>query len=317
MFIASLIACGNWSNTFGDEALPTQDKIEINLPIASSSATARSTGPTEWAPYYDMTRNVTETINGMAGWVLGTVGYVTTLQPSWVDDGKTTAMWGPYSDSGLDPVETGLYVTKNDDGSYTWSIFQVPNGGDLSTDAISVVAGEVDSGGTRDDQTGRFYVDFTAANALDPAQNLVGTFGVDYDYDALGVAGVASFEDYGYEGGESWNAAYFYDEDYEGEGEMDFAWLDDVNGGGVDEILALRSRWQADGAGRGDAFVTGGDLAVDTVTANNCWGTSFTTTFWSDSIGYREAEGDESACVYAEADYAEETDFSLNYEDES
>jgi hypothetical protein len=208
MFVLTLIACGQFGNVYGDEFLPTEDQIAINLPIASGASSARSVEATEWAPYYDMTRNVTETVNGMAKYVLGIVGYVTTLQPSWHDDAKTTALWGPYSDSGLDPVETGLLVTKNDDGSYGWVIFQLPNGGDIDEDAVGIVAGEVDAGSTRDDATGRFVVDFTTANALDPAQNLVGTFAVEYDYDAEGVAGVASFQDYGWEGGETWNAIY-------------------------------------------------------------------------------------------------------------
>lgn len=309
MFTLSLLACGNWANTYGDEVLPTSEKIEINLPVSDGSASRAEA--TEWAPYYDITRNVTETVNGMAKWVLGTVGYVTTLTPSWVDDSKTTALWGPYSDSGLDPVETGLYVTQNEDGSYTWTIFQVPNGGDLETDAVSIVAGEVDAGSTRDDATGRFVVDFSAANSLDPAQNLVGAFAVDYDYDAEGVAGVASFDDYGWENLGKVDAMYMYAEEYDGPGEMDLAWLEDVNGTSVQEVLALRSRWQPDGAGRGDAFVTGGDLGADVVTASNCWGSSFTTTYWTDSIGYREAEGEEGNCVYTPADYAEEADFTI------
>lgn len=313
MFTLTLIACTGFNSEYGDDLLPTEDQIAINLPIASGVSSERSAQATEWAPYYDMTRNVTETVNGMVKFVLGTVGYVTTLKPSWHDDAKTTALWGPYSDSGLDPVETGLYVTRNDDGSYGWVIFQLPNGGDLDTDAVGIVAGEIDAGSTREDATGRFVVDFTTANTLDPAQNLVGTFSVEYDYDAEGVAGVAGFQDYGYENGQMWNAIYSYTEEYEGEGTMDFAWYDDLNNSGTDEIVALRSRWQADGAGRGDAFATGGDLNT-TVVASNCWGTSFTTTYWEDSIGYKANEGAESACVYTPAEYAEEGDFDISAE---
>lgn len=313
MFLLSLFACGAFTSPYGDDVLPTREQLEINLPLADSSS-ARAGAPTEWAPYYDMTRNVTETVNGMIGFVLGTVGVVTLLEPTWTDDSQTEALWGPYSDSGLDPVETGLYVVAQDDGSYTWALFQLPNGGDLETDAVTIVAGEVDPDSTRTDAVGRFYVDFTAASELDPSQNLVGTFGVEYDYDSEGVAAIAAFEDYGLQSGETWDAIYAYDEDYAGAGWMDFAWLEDVDAGGADEVLALRSRWQADGAGRGDAFAAGGDLDDTTVTASNCWGTSFTTTYWTDSIGFGEAAGSESDCAYAEADYAEEADFALNSE---
>lgn len=315
MFLLTLVACGYHASDFseyGDDAIPTEEQLTINLPIASDGATSRTSAGTEWAPYYDATRNVTETVNGMIKFVLGTVGYVTTLTPSWVDDAQTQAMWGPYSDSGLDPVSTGLWVTRNDDESYTWAIFQVPNGGSVDTDAVTIVAGQVDAGSTREDATGQFVVDFTTANTLDPAENLVGAFGVQYDYDADGVAAVASFDEYGYENGQLYTAAYEYSEAYEGEGQMDFAWLADVNSSGVDELVALRSRWMADGSGRGDAFVTGGDISIDAATANNCWGTSFTTTYWADNVGYRDPEGSEDQCVYASADYAEEADYSID-----
>jgi hypothetical protein len=310
MFLLSILACGAFSSEYGEDLLPTQEQLAINLPVADSSAW-RATGSVEWAPYYDLTRNVTETVNGMIKFVLGTVGTVTLLRPTWTNDAHTEAMWGPYSDSGLDPVETGLTVKAEDDGSYSWALFQVPNGGDLETDAVIIVAGEVDPGSTRTDATGRFAVDFTAASQLDPAVNLVGTFAVEYDYDAAGVAAVAAFEDYGLQNGQTWDALYAYEEEYEGSGWMDFAWLDDVDDSGTDELIAVRSRWQADGQGRGDAFATGGDLGDTTVTASNCWGSSFTTTYWTDSIGFGEAEGSEADCAFAEADYAEEADFAL------
>ena len=147
MFLLSLFACGAFTSPYGDDLLPTRDQLEINLPLGDSSS-ARSGSPTEWAPYYDMTRNVTETVSGMNGFVLGTVGAVTLLEPTWTDDGQTEALWGPYSDSGLDPVETGLYVVAQDDGSYTWALFQLPRGGDLETDAVNIVVGEVDPDST-------------------------------------------------------------------------------------------------------------------------------------------------------------------------
>lgn len=308
----SLTACRNQAGSeYHDDILPTQDQLAINL--KGGDAEKSPSDPEDWASYYEATRSVTSTLNGMIAFVLGTVGYVTTnLQPSWTDEDKTKAMWGPYSDSGLDPHQTGLYVIANEDESYSWAIFFVPNGGTVEEDAVPVVAGEVDAGSTREDATGTFVVDFTTANAMDPAVRNVGTFAVEYDYDAAGVEALASMDDFGNEGGIHYDAAYHYDEDYAGSGTMDLAWLDDVNATGTSEIVTLESRWTEDGAGRGDAMVQGGDLGAENVTASECWGTDFKTSFWTDSIGMYEPVGEESVCAYTPASYSEEGSFELS-----
>jgi hypothetical protein len=306
-----LTACGQFGTSeYGDDLLPTEDQLKINMPAASDSAKSPQ-DPEDWAMYYDATRNVTAHVNGMITFVLGSVYLVThTQKPSWVDEDKTQAMWGPYSDSGLDPTETGVMVMKNEDGSLSWTVFQVPNGGTVEADAVNIVEGEVDAGSTRDDASGRFALDFTTANSLDPAQNLVGTWAVEYAYDAEGVAAVASAEDYGLENGARWDAVYAYDEDYEGAGEMDLAYNADVNASGTDELVTLKSRWQADGMGRGDATIAGGDVARE-VTSSECWGTDFKTSYWTDSIGLYEEVGEESVCAFTPASYADEASFEI------
>lgn len=308
----SLLAGCGWtpaSSPYGDDVLPTEDKVRINLPIDDASAKDATTG--EWARYYVVTRTVTENVNGMITFVLGTVAYVTTLQPTWSDSEENTAIWGPYSDSGLDPVETGLWVREEDDGSYSWAIFQVERGGDVETESIPIVAGVVDPGATSEDASGQFVIDFTTASELDPAVRLTGTFAVEYAYDAEGVAAVVMAEQYGYLGGELYDAIYAYDEDYAGAGEMDLAWLDDVNATGTDEILAMKTRWESTGDGRSDAVVTGGDLGVDAVYASECWASDFVTSYWTDTLGMYEAVGDESVCAYAEQELPSEASFTL------
>ncbi|MFZ5478676.1 MAG: hypothetical protein ACOZNI_18030 [Myxococcota bacterium] len=307
----ALVACtgAGPGSVYGDDLLPTEEQIRINLP--TEGAAKDTHGGTDFAEYYVVTRNVTEHVNGLVAFVLGTVAYVTTLEPSWSDTEENTAIWGPYKDSGLDPVETGVWVRAEDDGTYTWAVFQVPNGGTVEEDAIPVVAGVVDEGSTREAASGVFAVDFDTASALDPAVGLVGAFYVEYDYDADGVRGVAGFEQYGAEAGEHFDAVYAYDEDYAGAGEMDLAWLDDVDGAGSDEIASLRSRWTADGAGRGDARVLGGDLGSVEVTASQCWGTDFQTSYYADSHDISPAEGDVSACAFADAEYPTEASFQI------
>jgi hypothetical protein len=307
-----LLACGGGaveSEDYGEEILPTESQLAINFP--ASGATDRSADVGGYAPWYVATRTVTESVNGVIRFVLGSVSWVVTTQrPTWVDDEHTRAMWGPYQDSGLDPVSTGIWVERQADGGFHWAVFQVPNGGTLEDDAVAIVAGEVDAGSTRSEASGTFAVDFDAAADLDPAVGTVGGFGVEYAYDAEGVAALVGMQSYGQRNGELHDAAYSYEEDYTGAGTMDLAWLEDVNGGGTDEVITLRSRWQADGQGRGDAEVLGGDLAVD-VTANNCWGADFETVYWTDTIGMYDEEGAESSCAFTPAEYASEATFTL------
>ncbi len=294
---------------FHDDLLPREEQVRINLPVDGASAKDGATG--EWARYYVATRNVTEHVNGLIAYVLGTVAYVTLLEPQWSDADSRQAVWGPYSDSGLDPVETGLWVREEDDGSYGWAIFQLPKGGDMETESTIIVSGIVDAGSTRDDASGVFVVDFTTAAALDPAVNLTGTFSVEYAYDAAGVDAVAGFEEYGVRGAEPIDALYAYAQDAAGGGTMDLAWLDDVNGTAVEETLAMRTRWQSTGDGRSDAVVTGGDLGADAY-ASECWAGDFVTSYWTDTIGMYESVGEVGVCAYAEAELPTEASFGLS-----
>lgn len=292
------------------ELIPQEDTLRINLPEASSSPTAKSSG--DWATYYVMTRQVTEHVNGLIGWTLGITHHVTTnYPPTWSDEDEGQAIWGPWSNSGLDPVETGVWVRLEDDGSHTWAIFQVPTGGSIEDDSVPVIMGIVDPGSTVDAGTGVFAIDFTTAAELDPAVDAQGTFYVEYAHDETGVDAVAAFEDYGEAGEQRIHALYAYSKDSAGGGEMDLAWLQDIDDSGTDEVLAVKTRWEATGEGRSDAVATEGDLGL-TVTASECWGSDFQTSFWTDSIGFGEATGEETDCVFSEAEYASEASFSFS-----
>lgn len=312
-----LTACGLGDGALLDpyhsDILPREDKVRINLPGGDASAKDEGTRA-DYARYYVVTRSVTENVNGLITAILGTVNYVvTTQEPSWSDADSAQAIWGPYSDNPLDPVEVGVWVREEDDGGYTWAVFFVPNGGTVEDDAVAVVIGEVDAGATSEEASGLFVADFTTASSLDPAWNLTGTFSVEYAYDAAGVAAVAGFDDYGaWMAEQRYDAVYAYDQAYGGGGEMDLAWLEDVVAGGDIEVQTMKSRWDADGQGRSDAAIGGGDLGDEVVTANECWDTSFEAIYWYDSIGYYEAAGTEDLCAFSEASYATEASFTMD-----
>jgi hypothetical protein len=66
------------------------------------------------------------------------------------------------------------------------------------------------------------------------------------------------------------------------------------------EDVHILSRWQADGAGRADITIAGGDLpaTIDVVEAVECWGTDFSRVYYDDSVDFAPTEGDATACAY-------------------
>ena len=83
----------------------------------------------------------------------------------------------------------------------------------------------------------------------------------------------------------------------------------DVDENGSLEDMVIHSRWNADGSGRADISATGGDLGTDQVTASECWDNRFQRVYYADSAGWLEAEGDEAACSYAEAQFHRPVNF--------
>ncbi|MFH1463507.1 MAG: hypothetical protein ABIO70_03895 [Pseudomonadota bacterium] len=281
------------------EVLP-DDRIEVNLPIASTLA---KDDTREWSTYYLWTAEVTENVNRMTGVVLYWVDTITSdYRPSYVNDDRSEAIWGPWSEGPLDPNETQLRVQHDlETDAYAWGFERWAK--DAGEEAlVTVVDGEIDPGATREVSTGRFTVDFTTINAMDPTEEATGIYAVDYDIGTEGVSAVASFEDFGPTGLE---ADYAYQQTFGGEGAMDIVLVTDLNpawGLGLDETIAMHSRWLADGSGRGDVRVSGGDLGDEVGYATECWSSSFERVYFLDEYSGEE-EGDPALCAYPEAEY--------------
>ena len=87
---------------------------------------------------------------------------------------------------------------------------------------------------------------------------------------------------------------------------MDVALQTDIStpANGTEELLIVRSRWNGQGAGRSDAYLTGGDLGVLTYTESECWGTSQMVAFFRNNLSL-EAHGEEADCAFQEASFYE------------
>ena len=301
LLAASTLAAGCFMQADSElsEVLP-DDRIQVNMPLASELA---KDDTKEWSTFYLWTAEVTEDVNWMAGIVLFWVDTITTHhRPSYVNQDQSEAIWGPWSEGALDPVQTQLRVNHDlETDAYAWGFERWPKEQTVD-DAVSVVFGEVDPGATRDASSGRFEVDFDSINEMDPTEEATGTFTVDYDIDLDGVAATATFEDFG---PDDIDADYAYEQIHDGEGSMDLvveADLDPSSGAGMSETLAIHSRWLADGSGRADVVVSGGDLGEQVGYASECWNSSFEAVYYvEDHTGYEE--GDASLCAFDSPEY--------------
>lgn len=296
----TLTACDTSLRGEFDRVLP-DDRVLINLPTDDASS-ARVGG---WSEFYVLTADVTKSVNGLAGYVLVLVDTITDYPASSISDDGNTATWGPFADA-LDPVETQLWVTHEADDSWSWGFDQRPKN-DEAAEWVNVVAGEVDAGATEAASRGRFSVDWTAMQSMNPTVHAVGTFAVDYDIGASGVSGTAMFDEVLFDGQtEVLDALYAYEQVYGGSGAMDLVVQADAEDTATDakETLVIRSRWESTGTGRSDAYLSGGDLGELTATASECWDLMFQSVYYIDNYTPIE-EGEIASCAFADAELPE------------
>jgi hypothetical protein len=271
-------------------ALPTADQVSIKLP-----ANGRTIG--DLADYYRVTRDVTRTLNGGSAWVLILIHAIVQHPPTAVNGNVYT--WGPWSDA-LDPAEYKLDVTANADGTYDYVL-----AGRSKTIAGSsfetVIDGFADPRPGELQGNGDFKIDFDASKRVNPIDSgdAKGSVTVTYDLAARHLELHAAALD---ANGNPVAFDYAYNQALDGGGDMVFDVDADVGGTALAENIVIRSRWQADGAGRGDARLAGGDLGATQGIASECWNTLFRRVFYTDNVNFQPTEGDVAQCAFGTAD---------------
>lgn len=265
--------------------LPTAKDVRIALP---ESTTQQVVG--QLSPWYVVTRDLTRGLNGGTALVLGLAHTIVLFPPTTVDGDTYT--WGPWSEA-LSPAEYRMTVIEEPDGSYQWAL-DGRNKTEPGAGFETVVGGNA-----RTDGSGTFELDFDAAERVNPRENDgKGVIGATYDVPAKSLdLEVDTVEDHG---GVPTPAhyQYAYREAADGAGNMVFSVFADTDDPGArPEEATVRSRWQADGAGRADLRLRNGDLQAQ-ITAVDCWDNHFLRVFYSDSVQWQPTEGDASACAY-------------------
>jgi hypothetical protein len=271
-------------------AIPTADQVAIKLP-----AQARMLG--DIADYYKVTRDVTRSLNGGSAWVLILIHTIVQYPVTSISGNVYT--WGPWSGA-LDPAEYKLDVTANADGTYDY----VLSGRSKTMAGASfeqIIDGHADPTPGELQGNGDFSIDFDASRRVNPvdAGDAKGQVVVTYDLAARHLDMHAMAPD---ANGLPASFDYAYNEAIDHGGDMVFNANANIGGTTAAENLVIRSRWQADGQGRGDARISGGDLGAQQAIASECWNSLFARVFYTDNVNWQPTEGTVSSCVYPTAD---------------
>jgi hypothetical protein len=228
----------------------------FNPGFSSSSEFARWTYFTAW------------TVNGGAWWTLTLLRFVTLFPPTACDD--TTCTWGPWTeDSALTPgvaiKRWRLVVTKVDEGHFTYAL-SAENA--LSPAGFLPIVSGVAFPKNPWQGHGEFTIDFENARQLPEPKEDYGVLTIRYDNESALSVDATLVDARSAEDGRLMNAAYAFDASATG-GELQVAF--ETREGDLASV-SLRSRWDATGAGRGDAklYTTDGTWTL-TGTASECW----------------------------------------------
>ena len=323
-------ACGAQGDFDAARVVPGDKALRLDVPARDATTLAApadgkdlryAVGDT--GRFYALTLSVSRALNLQALALLGVVRAVVHLPPTR-DDGDTK-VWGPYTPGGLEPGTFRLTAQRVAADRYTFKLELRPRASSAEADYRVVLDGESEQV-AGDRGKGRITLDFDVARTIDTTSCDSGK--ATFFYDATQPARQIRVELRGYADRNDANpicrkevphdADYAYTREGSGAGTFLFHVQANVNDASerkpLLEDIKIRSRWQADGAGRSDVSVAGGEvvqdlasagLGVDKVTATECWGTTFRVTYQTsapEAVHLWPTEGAPASCVFTAAE---------------
>ncbi|MCK6528726.1 hypothetical protein L6R50_14590 [Myxococcota bacterium] len=287
------------------DLLPHPADVEVLTPESSALSAV------EWDPYYTLTRQVSGDVNSLVTNWLEVIHDIVRLTP--VAESEDSWAWGPFhqGEGGLGPTTEYFFAERHPDGTYSYALMEAARADEDDGDAyVGIVAGKVLGGSGVEDSFGWFAVDFTAAASMDPTRETVGQAVFAYDFTGTytaewggGPLVMSVLDDVSEVEGEGASGTYAYYRRPDGAGVLDLRVQEDIGASASEELWEIRSRWTADGAGRSDGRIAGGDLGATVVTLHDCWAETFTTVWYEDDSGWNEPAGSESACAFADESF--------------
>jgi hypothetical protein len=288
--LAALAAgCAKTGNITPDEArnaLPQAAALQIETPedtaaraqaalVVGAQAERASTefNPGFWSTseYARWTYFTAWTVNGGAWWTLTVLRFVTIFPPTQCDE--TTCTWGPWDENSTNPLTPGLkikswrlVVTKVDEGHFEY-VLSAKNLLEPAAEYLTIVSGVAFP---QDPWRGHgeFTINFENARQLPEPKPDYGVLTIRYNNESALSVDATVLDGRSADDGTLMNAAYSFDATAAG-GELQVAF--ETREGNLASV-SLRSRWEAGGAGRGDArvYTTDGTWTL-TGEASECW----------------------------------------------
>jgi hypothetical protein len=301
------VGCDNAKNDEDSfrEGLPSREMVEMKAPKKDGQGLTAFYGQGQTAEYYQLTVGAAVTVNGGTRWVLNLIEDIVKNTPTSIEG--DVAVWGPHTDA-LNPNTWKLTVTRTGDDSYSWVLEGKPKTAEDSA-YVAVLSGShtvaVDAEGERKQGfgSGEFLIDWEKARTLPGSnQNDMGTANIRYSRtDAAAVASVEAdlnqVRDEQVQGGRV-DAKYRFRQAPGAGGELDFVIKKNIDTDPTRtrvENLAIKSRWEATGAGRSDIKLSGGDLFGE-ATVSECWDSNFLSAYFAVSFNPALGYGAVSAC---------------------
>lgn len=258
------------------------------------------------AKWYAFTRNVRAGVNAVTRNVLAGVWVIVHSAPTSVSPDH--AEWGPYTDA-LEPASYRFRVDRVADGEYDYVLEGRPKASSSDADYLTVLHGKGYGRLDARHGDGTFTIDLDAAKALDPSQHPDDSGTVTITHDLPASVGRAlgqlprTISASVTPQGEAW-VRIESQANADGTGTLNVdAHVDtDDSKATLLEDVSVQSRWRADGAGRADVTLAGGDLpaTIAMVSASECWGSDFSRSYYADSVGFEPTFGDVAICAYGE-----------------
>ncbi len=280
------------------DAIPSSELLSVSIPGMSSSEAGAARGALigERAKTYELTYDVSNGINDGLRETLEVIYAVAQTPPHAVDGTHAAWVFGEP----LSALDYALIVNVVGERRYEY-VLTAKLRGASDDDYKALVAGvttETDEG-----LSGDIVVDLDAGHALSDLEHpstgqIAATWSVRENQRSVRALLEGDNDD-----GMRVPGAYTFRVDDSGAGSFEFATRSNIADGEALENVAVKTRWQGSGLGRGDMVIEGGDVAEGTlVFAHECWDRSFARSYFE--VPTLALEGDAATCVYAEAEYA-------------
>ncbi len=278
---------------------PTKTQGQV---LHLSNTPAGGGGTSSYAEYYQVTRDITDTVDYGTAWVIGLVWTIVHTPATTIEPHK--AVWGPGAGDALSPVVWRFTVNEVGDKEYDYALEGRAKGSTSEADFKAVLTGHGFGRSRAEHRQGSFTLDFDASSRLDPARSHdSGNVKVAFDlrqYPATLAVDLTATD-------RPRAAKVGVTHQGDGSGAVDITLHDGADPAQNDKAddIVLHSRWDQSGAGRGDAQLTGGNLptTVSNVQVSECWDSAFARVYYKDSVDYKPAAGNPAACVFAQAKF--------------